>query len=341
MELTLHTTFPTHLEEAWNLLVEQNPVHVPFLRYGYLYNWWLTRGGGEWPESQLALVTAYEDGRLVGVAPLFHTPDHQGRPCLMLLGSIEVTDYLDLIADPTCLQPFVDALLPFLAQADLPAWDALDLYNLFDYSPTLEAFRRSADSHGWLQAEQKVYHCPYIPIPGDWETYLASIDKKQRHEIRRKIRRLESSGLPHRWYLVSDGSKLEAETDAFTALMEQDEDKARFLTPDMRSFMRGVVHWAHAEGLLHLAFLEIDGKKAAAHLAFHYLNRLWVYNSGIDRSFNELSPGWVLLGLQLQWCNETGIEAFDFMRGDEDYKYRFGAVDRYLLRLTMNPPTEN
>jgi CelD/BcsL family acetyltransferase involved in cellulose biosynthesis len=338
MELTLHSTFPAQLKNDWNRLVEQNSIHVPFLRYGYLHNWWLSRGGGEWPDSQLVLVTAQEEGRLVGVAPLFFTPDHQGQARLMLLGSIEVTDYLDLIVSTEHLQEFTDMLLPFLTRQNLPDWKNLDIYNLFDDSPSLAALRQSATKLGWTHADERVYHCPYIPIPGDWETYLAGIDKKQRHEIRRKIRRLESAEQPSRWYLVKDGGTLDAEIDAFTSLMEQDEDKARFLTPKMREFMRGVVQWAHTEGLLHLAFLEIDGEKAAGHLAFHYLNRLWVYNSGISRSFNEFSPGWVLLGYQLQWCNENGIEAFDFMRGDEEYKYRFGAIDRYLLRMTLTPP---
>jgi len=117
--------------------------------------------------------------------------------------------------------------------------------------------------------------------------------------------------------------------------MEQDADKARFLTPEMRAFMHSVICWAHQEGILHLAFLEINGKKAAAYLAFDYLNRLWVYNSGINREFNEFSPGWVLLGYQLKWANENKREAFDFMRGDEEYKYRFGGVDRYLDRITV------
>jgi CelD/BcsL family acetyltransferase involved in cellulose biosynthesis len=337
MELSLHTTFPAGLQDAWNRLVDQNHSNVPFLRYGYLETWWQTHGGGEWPDAQLALVTAEEAGRLVGIAPLFYTPNHQGQARLMLLGSIEVSDYLDLIVEQGLLQVFVDALLPFLAGAGLPAWQSLDLYNLFEDSPTLSALESAAQRLGWAQKAERVYHCPAIPLPGDWETYLAGIDKKQRHEVRRKMRRLEAADVPSRWYVVTDESTLDEEMKAFTTLMEQDEDKARFLTPPMRLFMQSVVHWAFSEGLLHLAFLEIDGKKAAAYFAFDYQNRLWVYNSGIDRAFLEYSPGWVLLGYQLQWANETGRSAFDFMRGDEEYKYRFGGIDRYLQRLTLTP----
>ena len=333
MDYTLHTTFPQDLQGEWNALLEETPTHVPFLRHEYLAAWTQTRGGGEWRELEVAVVTARQDGRLAGIAPLFldrsTTP-----PRLMLLGSIEISDYLDLLASPADLQPFVDGLLPFLASA-IPGWGTLDLYNLLEDSPTLAALETAARRMGWGYAAGQISHAPTIHLPGDWETYLAGIDKKQRHEIRRKMRRLEESGVPARWYIVQDAAGLEGEIDAFLALMEQDPAKAAFLTPAMRQQMRLALRCAFAEGCLQLAFLEINGRKAAAYLSFDYLNRLWIYNSGLDRSFMEYSPGWVLLGYLLKWANENQRTEFDFMRGDEDYKYRFGAVDRFVLRAVV------
>jgi CelD/BcsL family acetyltransferase involved in cellulose biosynthesis len=49
----------------------------------------------------------------------------------------------------------------------------------------------------------------------------------------------------------------------------------------------------------------------------------------------ELSPGWVLLAHVIQWCCENGRDEFDFMRGDEDYKYRFGGVNKYVMRVRI------
>ena len=49
----------------------------------------------------------------------------------------------------------------------------------------------------------------------------------------------------------------------------------------------------------------------------------------------ELSPGWVLLAQVVQWCTENGRHEFDFMRGDEDYKYRFGGVNKYVMRAKV------
>jgi CelD/BcsL family acetyltransferase involved in cellulose biosynthesis len=338
MDLQLFTTFPQDLAPEWNSLLAESIQHVPFLRHEYLETWWQTRGGGEWPpESQLAVVTARENGRLVGIAPMFFTPNWQGKSCLMLLGSHEVSDYLDFIARPESLPAFIESVLPFLTQEDLgiPHWQRLDVYNLLDSSPTLALLQAAAGKLGWKHDEELLQHSPYIPLPGDWEIYLAGIDKKQRHEIRRKMRRAETVE-DIRWYVVSDAETLDAEIEDFMKLMEQDPDKARFLSPSMRDHVRLSVRCAFEAGCLCLAFLEIDGKKAAGYLSFDYLNRLWVYNSGINRDFMEYSPGWVLLGNLLKWSNEQGRTAFDFMRGDEEYKYRFGGVDRFVKRVKLD-----
>lgn len=340
MELTLLTEFPADpvFAEEWNNLVETSHANGPFMRFDYLKTWWQHRGGGEWPLADLALVVGRREGRLAAVAPLFRAPEYRGQPSLMLVGSVEVSDYLDILAQPEDMPGFAAQLLDFLPRQSLPDWKGLDLFNILESSPSLPALEEAARARGWSAEITRAYHCPMVPIPGDWETYLAGIDKKQRHEIRRKIRRLENSETANSWYTVTDGDALEQEIDDFTALMEQDEAKMRFLTPPMRAFFRDVCRWAWKEGILMLSFLVIDGKKAAGYLSFDSLNRLWVYNSGIDRSLNEYSPGWVLLAYLLRWCNEQKREAFDFMRGDEEYKYRFGGVDRYVMRALLNRP---
>jgi CelD/BcsL family acetyltransferase involved in cellulose biosynthesis len=336
MNFSLLTNFPDDLEAEWNDLLAETVTHVPFLRYEYLRIWWETRGGGEWPDAQLALITARQDGRLIGGAPLFYTPDHQGRPSLLLVGSIEISDYLDLLVRPADLQPFLNNLLPCLDSLPLPEWKALDLYNLLETSPTLPALEAAAQLHKRSYQVERLQHSPYIPLPGDWETYLSGIDKKQRHEIRRKMRRAEESGVPLRWYILQDAQKVNEEIDALLDLMAQDDDKAAFLTPAMREQMHKTISCAFEVGCMNLAFLEINGEKAAAYLSFDYLNRLWVYNSGLNRKFNEFSPGWVLLGYLLRWANEQKYEELDFMRGDEEYKYRFGAKDRFIVRATVS-----
>ncbi len=324
------------LSDEWNQLLSYSASHVPFLRHEYLLTWWRTLGGGEWKNGELCLVTARQpDGSLCAAAPLFFTHNRDGEPALMFLGSIEISDYLDILVLPEQTEPFLKALLPYLDSAGLPPWRVLDWYNLLESSPTLAALQSAAAAQGWSYRQEQLQHCPYIPLPGDWETYLAGIDKKQRHEIRRKLRRAESAEVPVRWYIASDETSLDAEIEAFLSLMGQDAEKKAFLTDVMRTQMRAAVWAAFRAGWLQLAILEVDGNKAAGYLNFDFGNRIWVYNSGLNYEYGAYSPGWVLLGHLLQWANENGRESFDFMRGDEDYKYRFGGVDRFVVRASV------
>ena len=201
-------TFPSlaALAEDWNTLLAESVTHIPFLRYEYLSAWWATRGGGEWPEFELAVVTAHQDGRLAGIAPLFSARNLDGEPALLLLGSIEISDYLDIIARPADLSAFLAGLLDFLARPGSLNWHLLDWHNLPEASPTLPALQAQAEKRSWAFSLDRTYHVPSIPLTGDFETYLAGIDKKQRHEIRRKMRRAEESGHAVRWYIVKDGS---------------------------------------------------------------------------------------------------------------------------------------
>jgi len=238
------------LSDEWNdLLSCCSASHVPFLRNEYLAAWWKTLGGGEWQHGELFVITAHdEDGGLVGIAPLFFTQNLQGEPALMLIGSIEISDYLDLIVRGKVLPQFMDQLLDLLASDQAPPWKVLDLYNLPDYSPTLATLQACAEKRDWIYQQQALQKSPYITLPGDWETYLAGIDKKQRHEIRRKMRRAEESEVPVRWYIVEDKTTLDHETEEFLTLMAQDPEKERFLTPTMRTQMRLAVQAAFKGG---------------------------------------------------------------------------------------------
>jgi len=337
MDFSLHYNFSelASLASEWNSLLAESITHVPFLRHEYLQVWWSTRGGGEWPESDLAIITATQDGRLVGVAPMFSARNREGQAALLLLGSIEISDYLDVIVRAEDLSDFLSGLLDFIDHTEAADGRVLDWHNLLETSATLPALKAEAEKRGWAFTAEQTYHAPSIPLAGDFETYLCKIDKKQRHEIRRKIRRAEESGHNLRWYIVKDASTLDSEVEAFLDLMREDPQKAAFLTPPMCEQMRLSCRAAFENGWLQLVFLEVDGHKAAAYLNFDYLNRIWVYNSGFSRRFMDISIGWVLLGYLLQWANENKRSEFDFMRGDEDYKYRFGGVDKLLMRAKI------
>lgn len=326
------------LHTEWNTLLDRSVTRVPFLRAEYQRAWWAHRGGGEWPQAELLVAVARsEGGELNGIAPLFAARNREGRPALLLVGSIEISDYLDLIVPRAQAGAFCAALLGRLAQPDVPAWEVLDLYNLPEASPTRAALGRAAKERNWPASEKILEPTPVIKLPGDWETYLSTmVEKKERQEIRRKMRRAGGSDEEMRWYIADLAHDIALEGEAFMQLMTLNPGKARFLTPAMRAQFDATLRAAAEQGWLHLTFLEINGQKAAAYLCFDFGNRVYVYNSAIDPRFNALSAGWVLLAYLIRWAIEHQRSAFDFMRGDEDYKYRFGAEAGRIYRVQVS-----
>ena len=333
IQYTLHKDFSEINAQEWNDLLKKSVSDTPFLRHEYQRAWWEHRGGGEWKQAELILVSAREEEKLIGIAPLFIS-EYDGQSALLLNGSIEISDYLDLIVQIDNHARFITGLLDFLASSLADNWSGLDWYNLPDSSPTLAALKAESMQRGWTHHEEIYRPTPRITLNGDFDEYLGRVEKKQRHEIRRKMRRAEESGRGLRWF-ISDMADVDAEIDAFLGLMEHDQGKAGFLHEPMRAQMRAVIRAAHENGWLWLAFLEADGQRIAANLNFDYNNKLWGYNAGVNRDFMDLSPGWVLLGYVLQWACENKRTEFDFMRGDEDYKYRFGAVNQYVMRVKV------
>ena len=337
MEYKLLEDFSQIEPNEWNALLKESISDTPFSRYDYQRLWWGHRGGGEWQDARLVLVTAREGEKLIGIAPLF-IAEYENKPALLLNGSIEISDYLDLIVRADDHARFLSGLLDFLASSPAPTWSRLDWYNLPDDSPTLAALKAESAARSWTHHEEVYRPTPRIALNGDFDEYLSRIEKKQRHEIRRKMRRAAESELNVRFVLVDQSTDIEPELNTFFDLMVHDPSKANFLHPAMREQMTAFLHAAHKDGCLWLAFLEIDGVKTAASLNFDYNGKLWGYNSGVSRAHMDLSPGWVLLAHTIQWCCENNRHEFDFMRGDEDYKYRFGGVNRFVMRAGASKP---
>jgi CelD/BcsL family acetyltransferase involved in cellulose biosynthesis len=151
------------------------------------------------------------------------------------------------------------------------------------------------------------------------------------------VRRASEGSAPARFELLNDPAALDPSIDALLDLMAHDAEKAKFLTPAMRDHMRSLMRVAWEGGYLWMAFLTVNAVKAAGVVNFDYGNKLWGYNSAVNRDYLELSPGWVLLAHQLRWACENGRTVFDFMRGDEEYKYRFGAENSHVMRAVIMP----
>ena len=331
IELIQSTPDFLSLKEDWNTLLSSSASHVPFLRHEYLASWWSTLGGGEWDQGALAILVEREsDGSLAAIAPLFISGER-----VMFIGSFEISDYLDLIAPPGKLASFIPALFAYLQDGGFPAWQTLDFYNLREDSPSLPLLIEAANQAGYKIVQEVIQPAPYLQLPGSWVDYLGSLQDRYRREIEKKISNADHYFLPVSWYIVEAEESLDDELDAFLKLMANHPQKKDFLTEKMVNQMKLSAQCAFQAGWLQLAFLQVGDIKAAGYLNYDFNDQIWVYNSGIDPLFENLYPGWVLLGKIIEWAIDIGRVGLDFMRGDETYKYQFGGVEKKVFRLEI------
>jgi CelD/BcsL family acetyltransferase involved in cellulose biosynthesis len=321
------------LKPEWNALLARSYSQVPFLTWEWQSTWWQHLA-----EGKLLLLgfRAPGEGRLVGVAPLFAVQGKEGQRVLNVVGCRDVSDYLDLLVEEGQEMAVYTALLDFLASERAPDWHAIDLCNLPQTSPATERLRDMAAERGYQTLVELEDVCPVVPLPDTWEDYLSMLDKKQRHEVRRKLRRAAGQTQVE-FYTVGPEHDLMAELDIFLDLHQKSSpEKDSFMDARMQRFFRDMARVFHDQGWLQLGFVTLDGHHAASILNFDYQDSILVYNSGYDPyNYAHLSPGILVTVKSIEHAIELGRATYDFLRGDEEYKYRLGGQDTQIHRLLI------
>jgi CelD/BcsL family acetyltransferase involved in cellulose biosynthesis len=244
------------------------------------------------------------------------------------------------------------AFLDWLASPEAPDWDLLDLCNQPQASLAHTLLPEMAVARGWNVQTVEEDVCPVVTlfqesgVAGDpgadaaWDTYLAGLDKKERHEIRRKIRRVEREAPDSRLIVIEgDGAEMDLDTavDRFITLHRLSSPaKDAFMTDEMQAFFHAIARALADHAWLKLFFIEADGAPAASYFCFDYNDEILVYNSGYDPMANpHLSLGWVLMARVIQYAIAAGKTRIDFLQGSEDYKYRFGGRDTIVYRTLI------
>ena len=151
---------------------------------------------------------------------------------------------------------------------------------------------------------------------------------KARRELRRKLRKAGPySGVEH--YIAGTEHDLDEEIDAFfDLLIKSHPEKADFMDKRNRDFFHAIGQATSRAGYLQLAFLTVEGRRVASYMNFRYGDRIMVYNSGLDPGYYRLSPGIILMAHLIRHAiEEQRFQIFDFLRGDEPYKYALGGKE--------------
>ena len=260
----------------------------------------------------------------LGLAPMMREGD-----TLSFLGGADLCDYQDFVFGSANPEEFYPALARCLSAQP---WRVLDLQSVHEDSPTLQHLPELLRLDGYAVEVVEEDKVPGLRLPSTWDHYLALLSKKDRHELRRKLRRLSEVG---EYRLVrSTSGTLTEDIGEFLALMQESRDEKRdFLVPDRDAFFRTVAQQMEEAGLLRLFFLELDGHRVAAVVCFDYGGSRLLYNSGYQLAYRQYAVGLLLKALCIRQAIEEGLGYFDFLRGTEPYKYDLGGQDVALYRI--------
>lgn len=285
-----------------------------FLLPPWLQSWLSVFGGALHSEA----IVFRDKGCIIGIAPLLYN-----ETTAMVIGSPDVCDYSGLITQPGREKIFLTSLIDYLASRKIKKL-------------TLKGIRKDSALYTLLPEIATIADCTSTckndsvtfekKLPSTWQLYLEQLDGKQRHEVKRKTRRLyEAGNIELR--IIKTPEKADEACALFLRLFKAGrKDKAAFMDEKMSHFFKRLIHAMSSAGMLRLFFLFINNTPAATALCFEYNKTMYLYNSGFDPQFRTLSAGFLCKSMSIQNAIERGCISYDFLKGSEPYKRHMGGI---------------
>jgi CelD/BcsL family acetyltransferase involved in cellulose biosynthesis len=313
VKVDVHDRLDAVGEAAWSELHARTKLRSPFLTWIWQHQWAEVFTA----DHRLEIWRVREADELVALLPLYEADPG----VLRILGGVEISDYLDLIA----VAGREEAAWAALLEARAAAGTVWDLHAVPAASPTVTSLPTLAASVGLETKVAVEERCPVLALPASWEAYLASLPGKHRHELTRKIRRLEREVPGTAPVCAATPETIAARLDEFLALHRSSRaGKARFMDARMETFFRRAVTLLAERGMARLWFLDATSGPMAAFITLEWNGTVGLYKSGFHPERAQLAPGLVLLAHLVRDAIERGKQRFDFLRGEERYKYEFG-----------------
>jgi len=279
----------------------------PFVRRDLLNAWHRHRG----QDGTVLLVES-----AAALLPLF-----QDTTSLRFVGEADLTDYHSPLGASDAIRSLAGAFFAGVAAGTTVTLDSLPA----EAATPLETGLVDA---GIDIARDQYEVAAVLTLPGSFDEWLSTIGKKERHEVRRKRRRFEEELGPPHLERVSGPDALATFADMHRSASG---DKGTFMTPDMTALFFDLHHNA---GAVIDVLSSHAGDPVAAAFGFEDDTGYYLYNSAYSPNARSASPGIVMLASLIERAIGAGKTVFDFLKGDEPYKFRHGAQPRPLYSLT-------
>ena len=301
------------LEPEWWSLVKQLPSTTPFQLPAWLYTWWSHFGNG-----RLRVFALRENHALRGIVPCF-LHEWEGLRQITLIGS-GVSDYLEPPVESGNRSLMIEQMRQYLAET--PDWDVCNWQDLAHN--TLFREMRSGDGLDVQMCADTP--CTRIPLAGSFDEFSRGLPKHLRGNLRRDRQKAERGGT------VEFSVRTSVDTALISTLISLHAARwARQGMPGMVvanssvGFLRDVANRLVVEDMLRLFTLRYRGEIAAIIFGIAYRNTLYNYLTAFDPEHEALGLGRTLLYESVRYTFENEFSAWDFLRGDERYKFWWGA----------------
>ena len=316
------------MNELRRLWKERNILGIhwpnPFVTPAWIDAWKKTLG----TDAEIFTVSAREGKSLCGVLPLMKA-GNEAR----FAGDPDVFDYFDAVAVPGQEMKTASLLLEAARREGI---GILDLGPVRPESFVHTHLAETARRQGLQVSVEPIAVTVEMDLPDTWDAYLQSLSGKQRHEVRRKLRRFQEAGATA-FRLHTHPEDVERALPVFFQLFKSNrKDKAGFLTPPMRAYFEELCRALSREGMVRLSVLELNGDPVAATLCFDDGRTIYLYNNGYDAAYGAVSAGLVSKVFTIRDAVELGRRRYDFLRGDEIYKFRLGGREIQLVRVRIH-----
>jgi hypothetical protein len=244
---------------------------------------------------------------VTAIIPLYRYRDR------WLLWGAGTSDWLDGIFSPALDEEELRAGLSLLSEP-------LDLFQLPAASPLL----RLGMSRGVGPGDC----CVGLPLPAVLPRNMA----KNLAYYRRKAERAGLSG-PRR-----GGSELfDALVELHRRRWQERHEPGVLADPRVVAWHRSALPRLDSAGLLRLYVIEQGSRPVGALYALRGRRAAYYYIGGFDPGFAHCGVGTLVVGHAIAEAEHDGCAWFDFLRGEEPYKYRWGAVNAPTYAALLRP----
>lgn len=329
--------------EEWRRLVTESDVDSLFVTWEWLSTWWRHFGS----DAQLYVLCVRDaDRALIGLAPLrIVRRGLVGGAGLRVLewlgsGSPVWSDALDLVSRRGRERDVQEAVGRYLLQRR-NEWDAAWLSDLSDGSRTVATLSELFQAAGVTGSTKPCAVCPYLRLDQPWAVYEDRAHRKFR-DLKKYLKALDVAGA--KFDVVQSPDVLERALDALVRLNRErvlSKDGAPSLGNErFCRFVADIARLALRQGWLRLYFVSVGDEFIALNLNFVHGTRVYGYLSGFDPAWQRRGVGTCLFRHVIRESWEGGLTVYDFLRGDEAYKYRWTSEERKSVELrVINNPT--